>query len=129
MRKSLSLLIAGLTLFAIGCSGGEEKAPEASGTSPGGDMNAMKRDDPTAPAGGGFATVQASLNNFCLPCHSAENKKDDVDVTALKSAEDVKKVSKNLLEVLESKKMPPANAGKQPTDEERAALVAAIKGL
>lgn len=128
MRKSLSLLIAGLTIFAIGCSGGEEKAPEASGTSPGGDMNAMKRDDPTAPAGGGFAAIKTATTTYCMPCHSAASKKDGVDLESPKSGDDIKAHKDNLVEVLEGKKMPPSDA-KQPTDEERAALIAAIKGL
>lgn len=135
MRKSLYLLIAGLTLFAYGCSKGEEQATEPSGTMPSGDMNAMKKDDfgaddatKTASAGG-FDSVKASFGTFCMPCHSAANKKDDVDLESIKSADDIKAHKDNLIQVVEGKKMPPPNAAKQPTDEERAALVTALKGL
>lgn len=135
MRKSLALFGLSLAVLMIGCSGGEEQPAPSGGTKPGGNMNGMKADDPTKgtiPGSGdaaGFTAVKASLENFCYPCHTSANKKDDVDIESLKTSEELKKVAGLLAEEVEKKKMPPANAPKQPTDEERAALVTALKGM
>lgn len=134
MRKSLALLGVSLAILAIGCSGGggDEKPAEPTGKVGDGNMNSMKKpDDPNAPIPGknDFTTIKATLENFCYPCHNAQNKTDDVNIEGLASAEDLKKVSSNIIEVLESKKMPPANAPKHPTDAERAALVESLKSL
>jgi uncharacterized membrane protein len=134
MHKSVALFVFALTLLVMGCSGGEEKASPGTGTAPAGNMNSMKGDDPTkgpipGAADANFTTVKASLENFCYPCHNAQNKKDDVNIESLDSAEKLKAVVPNLLEVLEGKKMPPPAAAKHPTDEERAAIIAALKSL
>lgn len=131
MRNFVALFGAALFLVAIGCSGGEETSSTTTGTAPN-NLNSMKTDDPTKgtiPGKADFTAVKASLESFCYPCHNAQNKKDDVNIEGLASAEDLKKVSSHIIEVLESKKMPPANAGKQPTDDERSKLVSDLKNL
>lgn len=78
------------------------------------------------------ATVAPSLNKFCTPCHVGAGAKGGLDVTSIKTNEDAK-AKKDLLAKaaaeVESKKMPPAKAASQLTDEERAALVAGLKGV
>lgn len=137
MRRSLFLLATALTLFAIGCGGGENAGGATEPPAPK-NMNSMK------PNGGGgntpteglneapkadFASVQTAASSFCLPCHDGTNKKGGMDVTAFKTADDAKPFLDKMIAQVESKKMPPANASKQPTDAERASLVTALKAL
>lgn len=130
----MALFALSVALVMIGCSGGGDttESPDKK-TSSAGTMNGSRSEDATEgqqPGGGSsFATIKASLENFCLPCHSAEKKAGGVDITALASADDVKAVAAKITAQVEGKMMPPANHPKQPSDAERAAMVSAVKGL
>lgn len=71
--------------------------------------------------------VKPTLTNFCGQCHTGAGAKDGVDITVL-TATDKDKFAK-LAEEVEARKMPPPKAAKQPTDDERAKLVADLKAL
>jgi len=132
MRKSIALFVFSIALVIAGCSGQEKTEPASRDTAGDGGMSVNRGEDPTkgtVPGGADFTTVKASLENFCLPCHNAENKKGGVDVTAIGSADDLKAVASKITGVVESKTMPPANHSKQPTDAERATIVEGLKAL
>jgi uncharacterized membrane protein len=112
--------------FSIGCSGGETTATGDTGTTP----PVNKPADDSTPPKADFATIKAGIDGFCMPCHDATNKQGGVDMTAFKSEADVNKtVFAKMAEEVEAKKMPPSTAGKQPSDEERSALVTGLKAL
>jgi hypothetical protein len=107
------------------------KAPDAPKAQPAPEPTTPKADEGVKTVD--FATnVAPNLNKFCTPCHAGAGAKGGLDVTAIKSNEDAK-AKKDLLakaaSEVESKKMPPAKSANQPTDEERAALVAGLKGV
>ncbi|MEQ1822793.1 MAG: hypothetical protein ABL949_09795 [Fimbriimonadaceae bacterium] len=129
-RFSVLGLVSSMVLlaFAIGCSGGDSSAD-----APKPDSNASSGDKPAddAPvAKADFASVKTGMDSFCLPCHNATNKQGGLDVTAFKTEADIDKAAfAKMASELESKKMPPGKAEKQPTDEERAAMVTGLKAL
>lgn len=124
-RTSLLGLIGAFIIlaFAIGCSGGEvtAKADETkpSDTTP---VTETPKVD--------FASVKTGIDSFCMPCHDATNKQGGIDMTAFKSEADIDKAAfAKMASEVESKKMPPATAAKQPSDDERTAMVAGLKAL
>lgn len=120
--------IAAVTLFAVGCSKpaegdggttGETATKDSGATKDGGES----KTPPTATVD--FAKdVQPTLQNYCLPCHG-EGGKGGLNVTSA----DAKGMASKMAGVLESKKMPPANAPKALPDDERTKLVEQLKSL
>ncbi len=114
--------------FAIGCASksegdaaptGETKAPTTT-AAPSGDTKVA------------FAETGATLQNFCLPCHSAQSAKGGLNVESLATEDDAKKhmdLIGKMADEVEERKMPPPNAGKMPNDEERAKIVAGLRAL
>jgi hypothetical protein len=76
--------------------------------------------------------VKPLLDTYCVACHSAEKKKADLDLTIYKddsSASKATKLWRGVIDQVNDHLMPPDNAKKQPTAEERDALVKALKNL
>ena len=85
-----------------------------------------KREDPTK----AYASkVQPLLKQFCLDCHSAKDKKGDLDLERFAALGDLRKDIKPwqlLIEQIESGEMPPKNKP-QPSDKEKKDLVAWVR--
>src|ERR1700722_9986388 len=81
----------------------------------------------------GFETVvQPFLKSQCLGCHGAKKQEGKLDLSGDASVEAIVKNHKVwdlVLERLETEEMPPDVAPRQPTKEERRAVVAWIKAL
>jgi Protein of unknown function (DUF1592)/Protein of unknown function (DUF1588)/Protein of unknown function (DUF1587)/Protein of unknown function (DUF1585)/Protein of unknown function (DUF1595)/Planctomycete cytochrome C len=81
----------------------------------------------------GFETVvQPFLKSQCLGCHGAKKQEGKLDLSGDASVEAIVKNHKVwdlVLERLETEEMPPDVAPRQPTKEERGAVVAWIKAL
>ncbi len=78
------------------------------------------------------SVVQPFLKSQCLSCHGAKNPKGKLDLTGDSSPKAIVKnhrVWARVLERLEAEEMPPEESPKQPTDEERQAVVSWIKAL
>ena len=77
-------------------------------------------------------TVRPFLERYCYSCHGSEKPKAELDLSRDTT---VAGIAKNMrhwetaLERLESQEMPPHDAQRQPTAEERTAVVAWIKDL
>jgi hypothetical protein len=72
------------------------------------------------------------LETYCVSCHNPEKKKADLDLTVFKdddSASRATKLWRGAIEQVHDHLMPPENAKKQPTAEEREALITALKNL
>ena len=132
MRHLPLFIIASLVLFAaVGCNP-PEPTPEAPKVS-------TKTPEPVAPdttattgATVDFATkIQPALEKYCYKCHSGPQAKAKLDLSAIKTNDDAKAHKDQLGKaagMLESKKMPPAGQP-QPSDADRAAVVAGLKGV
>ncbi len=88
----------------------------------------------TAAAGEASFTkdIKPLLDTYCISCHSPEKKKGDLDLTLIKddqAASRATKLWRNDNEQVHGHDMPPDTAKKQPTSEERDALLAALKNL
>ncbi len=76
--------------------------------------------------------VRPFLNTYCLKCHSAEKPKGDMDLSAFDSPA---KVAADLarwelvLEQLEGKTMPPAEAKLHPPDSARSGVIAWVRAV
>jgi hypothetical protein len=99
---------------------------------------------PAAPAGGAsaekaaalqhrFATqVRPFLQRYCLSCHGAKKPKASLDLTADTTAAAVAKNVRqweHVLQRLDADEMPPEDAARRPTPDERAAVVAWLRDL
>ncbi len=75
--------------------------------------------------------VKPLLDTYCVSCHNAEKKKGDLDLTVHKddSASRATKLWRGVIDQIHTHEMPPDNAKKQPTAEEREALITALKNL
>ncbi len=77
-------------------------------------------------------TVHPFLEANCYSCHGKDQPKAKLELTAYGSLADVEQGQKTwgtVLERLEAKEMPPEEAKKQPTDDERKAVVDWIHSL
>jgi hypothetical protein len=88
-----------------------------------------------APAADGpsfMQDVRPLLDTYCFSCHNAEKKKADLDLTLIKdeaAASRATKLWRGVIEQVHLHEMPPDNAKKQPTAEERERLLSGLKGL
>ncbi len=76
--------------------------------------------------------VKPLLETYCITCHNPEKKKADLDLTIFKddaAASRATKLWRGVMEQVGDHLMPPDTAKKQPTMEEREALVKALKNL
>jgi hypothetical protein len=76
--------------------------------------------------------VQPFLEHYCIGCHGSKKPKGDFDLTRYASVSAITADAKQwelVFERLEAQKMPPADAEKKPTADERAAIVAWIRDL
>src|SRR5262249_53430878 len=74
--------------------------------------------------------VHPFLEPYCFACHGTKKPKGDFDLTRYSSVSAVAADAKQwelVLERLEAREMPPADAEKKPTAEERATIVAWIR--
>lgn len=82
------------------------------------------RSNSTTPAGPGESAVataaKAVLNDRCVKCHNATNKKGDIDLTAALGQNEKLLVE----EVVRTGSMPPKDEGKELSDEEFAKIQA-----
>jgi len=72
----------------------------------------------------------AFTREFCMPCHSTEKQKGDVDLEALSvdwESETTRELLANMLEMLEMGDMPPEKAASHPSAEQRADMVAWLR--
>ncbi|HLW65593.1 MAG TPA: DUF1592 domain-containing protein [Gemmataceae bacterium] len=80
-----------------------------------------------------FATqIHPFLERYCFTCHGSKKPKGDFDLTRYSSVSAIKANAKQwelVLERLEAQEMPPADAEKKPTAEERAAIASWIHDL
>jgi uncharacterized membrane protein len=119
---SLTLLVA-----AVGCSGGKD---DTAGSNSAGHDAATSETTTANSASTNWAAAGASFTKYCAACHSGAEGKGGLDVTKLVTAADAKAagaLADKIVNAIESKGMPPEKAPMQPTDEERAAMVAAVK--
>jgi hypothetical protein len=88
-----------------------------------------------APAGEGTSylkDVRPQLEAYCFTCHNPEKKKGDLDLQSIATEEAAQqrvKLWRGVIDQLHNQDMPPDNAKKQPTAEEREKLIVSIKGL
>lgn len=128
---SLVVLIA-----AAGCHS-EADSPETKSAPPKAEAPKAETPKTDAPAANAtpasFATKTAPLlNKYCTPCHAGAGAKAGLDVTAIKTDADAKAAKDKLAQAaqeVESKKMPPAKSPNQPTDAERADMVAGLRSV
>ena len=76
--------------------------------------------------------VRPLLEAYCFSCHNSEKKKGDLNLEAIateEAAQQKVKLWRGLIDQVHSHDMPPDNAKKQPTAEERDKLIVSIKGL
>lgn len=76
--------------------------------------------------------VKPLLETYCVSCHNTEKKKADLDLTIFKddnAAGRATKLWRGVIDQVHNHDMPPDNAKKQPTAEEREALITALKNL
>lgn len=76
--------------------------------------------------------VKPLMETYCVSCHNPEKKKADLDLTIYKddaAATRATKLWRNVIEQVGDHLMPPENAKKQPSMEEREAIVKALKNL
>ena len=76
--------------------------------------------------------VQPLLAKYCHSCHGAVKPKAEVNLVRFTTEAAVRgerKLWKSALQMTENHQMPPENAKLQPTPDERAKLVAALKGV
>lgn len=76
--------------------------------------------------------VKPLMETYCVSCHNPEKKKADLDLTIYKddaAAARATKLWRNVIEQVGDHLMPPENAKKQPSMEEREAIVKALKNL
>ena len=76
--------------------------------------------------------VRPFLKTFCLECHGKKQQEAKLDLSVYSSVADVNKVHKTweiVLERLEAKEMPPDESKRQPTPEQRRAVVDWIRQL
>lgn len=76
--------------------------------------------------------VQPFLTANCVSCHSGAKPKGQVDLTAFPNVPAVVKAHQQwgtILELLKAKEMPPKDAKQQPTDAQRAEVIAWIEAL
>jgi pyruvate dehydrogenase E2 component (dihydrolipoamide acetyltransferase) len=136
--RQLPLLIVSFAvlLAAAGChseDGTEAKKTETPKTEAP-KAEAPKTDTPAATASTASFTTKTAplLNKYCTPCHAGAGAKAGLDVTAIKTDDDAKAAKDKLAkaaEEVESKKMPPAKSANQPTDAERADMVAGLRSV
>ena len=72
------------------------------------------------------STIRPMLQEYCLKCHSTEEQKGDLDMEQALSESSIRKFPKiwqNILEQVSTREMPP-KAKPQPTEEQRAQLLA-----
>ena len=77
-------------------------------------------------------TVHPFLETYCYPCHAGERPKGEFDLSSDTTAAAVAKNYRRweiVLERLEDQEMPPEKAEKQPTPEERKAVIRWIESL
>ncbi|MBI4658825.1 MAG: DUF1592 domain-containing protein [Verrucomicrobia bacterium] len=77
-------------------------------------------------------TVRPFVETYCLDCHGREKQKGKLDLSAHSSLEAVAQAYQRwaiVLEKLNAKEMPPEEAKRQPTDEQRQAVIHWIRAL
>jgi hypothetical protein len=87
---------------------------------------------PAADSGTYLKDIRPMLETYCFSCHNAEKKKGDLNLAAIATEEAAQrsiKLWRGVIEQVHSHDMPPDNAKKQPSAEEREKLLAAIKNL
>lgn len=144
--RHLPLLIVSFAvlLSAAGCQseGGDTASTTPKAQSPKAESpkaeatktDAPKTDAPAATASTASFTTKTAplLNKYCTPCHAGAGAKAGLDVTAIKTDADAKAAKDKLAQAaqeVESKKMPPAKSANQPTDAERADMVAGLRSV
>jgi hypothetical protein len=84
-------------------------------------------DEPTADLGGQFNTrIHPLVQQYCLDCHSAKKHKGKVDLERFASAADIGgdlETWRNVVEMIQDGKMPPDDAPKQPTAQQKNQIV------
>lgn len=76
--------------------------------------------------------VRPLLETYCVSCHNPEKKKADLDLSVITTEEQAQKATKlwrGVINQIHNHDMPPENAKKQPTAEEREKIIAGLKGL
>lgn len=71
------------------------------------------------------ATHSSLLQKYCLDCHSAAEPQGELDLERFRSVADIRADVvpwQRVVEMLDDREMPPADAASQPTDAERSAI-------
>jgi hypothetical protein len=107
--------------------------PGALAVGPGPRAIAPAADDGRAALEGEFAgTVRPFVEAYCLGCHGAGKARGDIDLSRFATADDVARHFPQweaVLEQLKSGDMPPADAKKKPTGEERRRVAAWVEAF
>ncbi|MCA9071348.1 MAG: DUF1587 domain-containing protein, partial [Planctomycetaceae bacterium] len=76
--------------------------------------------------------VQPFFNQFCHSCHNSRETRGELDLSRYRVSGDVTRAFRrfsHVIEFIRNAEMPPSDASKQPTPEQRTAVVRALKAI
>jgi len=82
MKRSVIIAAFGVLLFAIGCQQGSNDQTATNANPPAPQPGGTTGAAPTASNASGYGAVQAIFDQNCMPCHSAQNHKNGLDLTS-----------------------------------------------